>query len=193
MARFNADADLDALSGPHVQRAWFAHIVVPSGEYRYHTGLGPKEIGGYTWHGISDPFGGQLVALSSVEEPRFGQAVAVDAAMSGANKEFLKTMWADRFAIEGAQCDLYFAVFDAETGETLIGLKKLFPGKLTAPRFSFVGAAIRAIYPRIVSIWEGLNFSATRYEWSPAGQRERYPGDKGLDFINSDIIEEFKS
>ena len=186
------DDDLDLLSGLHVQRAWFAAVALPSGLRRLHTGLGPKTIGGQTWDGISAPFGGQLVSVGSIEEPEFGMAPKVDVVMSGANRAFLKTMWDDRHAIEGAACDLYFATFDAETGDVLIGLKHLFPGKISAPKFDITGANIRAIQLTIVSEWEGLNFSDTSAMWSPAGQRARYPGDKGLDFINVDAIEFYK-
>lgn len=188
-----SSADLDALSAPHVRRAWFGEIELPSGTRNLHTGMGRIALGGKDWEGISDPFGGQLVGLNGIEEPSFGQAVAVDVVLSGANKAFLKSMWDDRHAVEGARADLYFAVFDAETGDVLIPLKKLFPGKLTAPRFSFIGSAIRAIMPRIVSVLEGMNFPSVGAMWSPSGQRARYPGDKGLDFINSDIVETYKA
>ncbi|WP_157014900.1 transcriptional regulator [Mesorhizobium xinjiangense] len=184
--------DLDALSGLHIQRAWFAAVDFPSGLRRLHTGLGPKEIGGFTWEGISDPFGGQLVSVGSIEEPDFGQAPKVDVVMSGANKAFLKSMWDDRHAVEGAACDLYFAIFDAETGEALSGLEHMFPGKITAPKFAFTGATIRAIQLSIVSEWEGLNFPATGAMWSPAGQRARYPGDAGLDYINVPATEFYR-
>lgn len=191
MSLFSAD-DLDKLSALHVQRVWLAEVAFPSGTRRLHTGMGPLTIGGYEWQGISDPFGGQLVGLTGVEEPRFGQAVAADAVFSGANKAFLKAIWDDRHAIEGVACDIYFAVIDAETGEVLIEPKLLYPGKLTAPRFQFIGSSIRAMAMRIVSIWEGLNFAVSGSRWSPAGQRQRYPGDKGLDEINQDIIEDYK-
>lgn len=187
-----ADEDLDALSGPHIQRAWFADVVLPSGRRRLHTGMGMVSIGGFEWEGVSDPFGAQLVGFGSIEEPRFGQAPAVDIVMSGANRAFLKSMWDDRHAIEGAPCDMYFATFDAETGDVVIPLRKMFPGKLTAPRFSFVGASIRSISLKVVSIFEGLNFPTTGAMWSPAGQRARYPGDKGLDFMNADLVEDYK-
>jgi hypothetical protein len=188
-----SQADLDALSGPHVQRAWFVEVYLPSGLRRYHTSLGKANIGGKEWDGVSDPFGGAVVGISNVEEPRFGQAPAIDVVFSGASKPFLKSIWDDKASIEGAQADVYFAVIDSETGDVLIDLKKVFPGKLTAPAIKFLGASIRAVMMKIISVWEGLNFATTGSMWSPAGQRERFPGDKGLDFINSDIIEEYKA
>lgn len=185
----NEQADL---SSPHIQRAWFAEVYLPSGLRRLHTGMGPHTIGGRDWEGISDPFGGQLVSVGSIEEPRFGIAASVDVMLSGGNKAFLKSMWSDRHAVEGARCDLFFATFDAETGDVKVALKWMFPGKLTAPRFNIEGLAVRSISMKVVTIFEGLNFPATRAMWSPAGQRARYPGDMGLDFINADIVEEFK-
>lgn len=190
MALFS-EADLEALRGLHVQRAWLAHLTLPSGERRLHTGMGPLTVGGYTWDGVSDPFGGQIVALDGIEEPRFGQAVAVNAVFAGANREFLKSIWDDRHDIEGSACDLYFVTLDPETGSVLVGPKLMIPGKVTAPRFSFKGSSIRAIAKKIVSVWEGLNFAVSGSWWGPAAQRQRYAGDKGLDYISSEIIENY--
>lgn len=192
MTMFTED-DLDKLSGPHIQRAWFAEVDLPSGLRRLHTGMGTQTIGGHEWEGVSDPFGGQLVGVGSIEEPRFGQAPAIDIIMSGANRAFLKSMWDDRHAVEGARCDMHFAVFDAETADVVIPLVKMFPGKLTAPRFNFVGAAIRSISKKVVSIFEGLNFPTSGSMWSPSAQRARFPSDMGLDFMNADIVEEYKA
>lgn len=191
MELFSA-ADLDELSAMHVQRVWCAHFHLPGGDRRLHTGMGRLILGGETWEGVSDPFGGQLVALSSMEEPRFGQAIAVDVIMAGANRAFFKSMWDTRAATEGTSVDLYFAQIDAETGAVRVPLKKVLPGKVTAPRFSSKGASIRAVALKIVGRWEGLNFAVTGAMWSPTGQRQRYPGDKGMDFINSEIVEVYK-
>lgn len=190
---FYSEADLDAISGPHIQRAWFCEVDLPSGLRRLHTGMGPVAIGGHEWEGVSDPFGGQLVGIGSIEEPEFGQASAVDVVISGANRSFLRSMWEDRHAVEGARCDLFVATFDAESGEVVVPLKLWFPGKLTAPKFSIVGANVRFITMKVVSPFEGLNFPETNTMWSPAGQRARFPGDEGLDLINANIIEEYRA
>lgn len=185
--------DLAALGRPHVQRAWFCETELPMGLRRLHTGMGPIEIGGNEWQGVSDPFGGQLIGVGSVEEPEFGQASAVDVVISGANREFLRQMWVDRHDIEGVRADLFVAMFDAESGDPVVPLRRWFPGKLTAPKFSIVGANVRFIGMKIVSPFEGLNFPETGSMWSPAGQRARYPGDAGLDLITGPIIEEYKA
>lgn len=186
------EQDFEALSALYVQMAWFAHVDLPSGERRLHTGMGPIEIGGHEWEGISDPFGGQLVSLGAVEEVYFGQAPAVDVVMSGANRAFLKSIWDDRHAIEGCACDLYFATFDAESGEQIVLFRKMMTGRLTGLRVLLSGPVVRAISLKIASRFEGLNFPAIGAMWSPVGQRQRHAGDLGLDYINADIVEVYK-
>lgn len=183
-------ADIARLSAPHVARAEFADVQFPSGRRRLHTGFGPVTVGGYTWEGLNDPYGGQLVQLGGMQEPRFGRAPAVDAVFAGTNKTFLKQVWDDD--VEGVACDLYWAMFDGETGEVLSDLVLLLKGRLSAPRIAFEGLGVRSIAIRIVGADEGLNFPVPRSDWSPADQRARYPGDKGLDFVGSELIEVYK-
>lgn len=184
--------DFVALSGLYVQMGWFADVDFPSGRRRLHTGMGPVEIGGYEWEGISDPFGGQLVGLGAIEEPYFGQAPVVDVVFSGANKAFFKSIWDDRRALEGCSCDLYFATFDAETGEQIITFRQMMSGRLTGLRLLINGPVIRAVSLKIASEFEGLNYPAVGSMWSPVGQAKRHPGDTGLDYINADIVEVYK-
>lgn len=188
---FSSD-DLAKLSAPHVCRQFFADVEFadPIGRRRLHTGTGPITIGGQTWYGTSDPFGGQLVGLAGVQEARFGQAPAITAVFSGASLTWFKAIWDED--IEGTACTIYFAVFDQETGEVLIDLKRVFDGRLSSPAFEMVGLGIRAATIKVISKDEGIQYPATRYDWSPAGQRSRYPADEGLDLIGSDLIEYYK-
>lgn len=183
-----SEADLDRLAAPHVGRMWFLELDLPSGIHRLHNGTGRKTIGGHEWRGVTDPLGGQLVSMSSVEEPRFGQAVAVDISLSSANLAFFKSFHDVRGDIEGRRADIYFAVFDAETEEVLIGLRKLFPGKITAPKLKWQGIGLRAVSITVESIWAGMNFPFGG-KWNDADQRRRYPGDRGLQFVGVDVSE----
>jgi len=187
-----SDADPDDYEGIHIRRVWLADVHLPTGRRRLHTGGGPLLIDGVEWEGVNDPFGAQLVGLGQVEEPEFGQAPAVDVVISGVNREFLKAIWDMRYEIEGAQCDLYFITFDVETGEPREAMETLFPGKLTGLALQLIGTSVRAISMKVVSPFEGLNFPETRFMWSPAGQRDRYAGDAGMDFIGADDIVTFK-
>lgn len=186
-----SDADLDRLAAPHVARAWFIEMDLPSGTARLHNGTGRVTLGGHEWRGVTDPIGGQLVSLSPVEEPRFGQAVAVTVTLSGANREFFQSVHTTAREMEGRRADLYWAAFDGETGEVLIGLKKLFPGKMTSPTLQWHGIATRTVSLTIESIWSSQNY-AFGGKWTDADQRRRYPGDKGLQYVGVRVSENWE-
>lgn len=190
MAIFTEE-DMEKLKRPHVARAWFLEMDLPIGITRLHNGTGRVTIGGNVWKGVTDPLGTQIVSLSNIEEPRFGQAVAVEVALAGANKEFFKSVHVSAKEIEGRRADLYWAAFDAETEELIIPLKKLFPGKLSAPSLNWSGIGIRTVTVTIESIWSSQNYPFGG-QWNPADQRRRYPGDKGLDFVGVKVMENWK-
>ncbi|WP_226576756.1 transcriptional regulator [Acuticoccus sediminis] len=187
------EADKEKLRAPHIARAWFLDLQLPSGRRRLHTGDSQVTIGGYTWEGVVDPLGGTLVTLSEIQEARFGTAPIVRAVLSGAPVAFLKEVW-DNDA-EGARADLYWAAVDGETGAVLIDLTLLFEGRLTAPRFVWAGPGKSRVHIGIgiESINAALNFPSPNMDWTPAAQRARWPGDRGLDWVGSDIIEEYKA
>lgn len=56
--------EIDALGAPHVVRAWFAMLDLPSDVARLRSGVGRVTVGGFEWRGVSDPIGGRLVALA---------------------------------------------------------------------------------------------------------------------------------
>lgn len=191
MAQFT-EADLDKLSGPHVARLWFAELDLPSGLARLHNGVGRITVGGYEWRGVTDPIVGQLVSIDAVEDPRFGQAASVQIVLSGVNVEFYRSVKADARALEGRRADLYWAAFDPETGEIVIGLKKLFPGKMSAPSLHRQGIGTRTVGLTIESMWQSQNYPFSAFKWSAAGQQARFPGDKGGEFIGVRVSETFK-
>lgn len=179
---------LDLLSRPHVCQNWFAEVEYPSGMQYYHDGWGTITTGGQDWLGVNDPAGSQVVAVGPVRMPKFGQAPFVDIVIAAATKEFFRSYWTQKYSFEGATCNLYYRVVDQETGDELLPLERLFAGKLTAGRMKRTGQHYRTLSFKVVSVMEGLNFPATEGDWSPAGQRARYAVDKGLDFIESEII-----
>ncbi len=190
MAVFS-EADLDRLAAPHVARAWFLAADLPTGMARFHNGVGRVVAGGYEWRGVTDPVGGQLVSLSNIEEPRFGQAVAVQVTLSGANLAFFRSMHDNARDIEGRSADVYWAAFDGETAEVLIEPKRLFRGQFSAPALSWGGIGIRTVSLTIESIWSAQNFPFGG-RWNGADQRKRYAGDLGLDFVGVDVAEVWK-
>ncbi|WP_275790569.1 transcriptional regulator [Pararhizobium gei] len=192
MALLFSDAERKFLRRPHIARAWFFDLDLPDGRWQLHNGVGKKVVGGIEWRGISDPAGRQIVSISSVEDPRFGQAASVAVAISGVNVAFLRQVKDKGREIEGRQADVYWCAFDQETQEVWpYGLKALFPGYLSAASIQWEGVGSRVVSVTIESLWHTQNFPFGG-KWTPAGQRRRFPGDKGFDFVGVKVQEVIK-
>lgn len=194
MPLFSTD-DQAALAGPHVGRAWFADITLPTTSpatrLRLHNGVGTVTLGGYEWRGVTDPIGGRLVSVSEVEDPQYGQAPAVTIGLTGVDLEFLRSIRATARDLEGAPCDMYWCMVDPETGDVLISLKRLFPGTLSAPVITLAGPGRRGIGFTVESIWSAKNFKPGR-RWNSADQQRLYPGDLGLDFMGVQVADNWR-
>jgi hypothetical protein len=190
MTTILSPADYQWLQRPHIARAWFARLDLPSGIAYLHSGVGRVTIDGQDWIGVSDPISGRLVSLSQVEEAAFGQAAAITIVLSGANREFIASVHATAREIEGRPADIYWAAFDGETQQIWAGgLKKLFPrGRMTSATIQWSGIGQRAVSLTIENIWQAQNF-APGGRWTSADQRRRWPGDRGLDYIGVEITE----
>jgi hypothetical protein len=189
MALFSS-TDMDKLSAPHIARAWFAELNLPSGFQRVHNGVGRVTVGGYEWRGVSDPVSGALVSIEAVEDPRFGQAAAVNIVLSGVNATFWKSVKQDARDLEGRSANLYWGAFDQETGENIM-FKKLLPGKMSAPSLHRQGIGVRFVGLTIESFWQAQNYPFGG-RWNGADQRRRYPGDKGLDLVGVEVAEQWQ-
>lgn len=185
-----SQADMNWLSGPHVARVWFLELDLPSGVARYHNGVGEIEVDGKTWLGVSDPVGGQLVAVSEVEYPRFGTAPTVVVTIAAPSVEFFRSVKQQAREIEGRRADVYWAAFDPETEEVALALRRRFPGRASSPKLAR-SSGVRAIRLTIESIWQAQNYPFGGM-WSPAGQRKRFAGDKGMDFVGVKVSENWK-
>lgn len=157
-----------------------------------HSGSGRVEIGGHEWRGVTDPFGQQMLAMSAVEDSRFGQAAKIDVSISGVNVEFLRSVKDTAREIEGRRADVFWCAFDQETVQPWSGgLKKLFPGYMSAPAISWVGVGQRLVKITIESLWQSQNYPFGG-KWSPADLKRRFPGAKGLDYVGVKVQEVIK-
>lgn len=192
MASIFTAAELDLLARPHIARAWFGEFDLPTGLARLHNGVGTVSVGGYDWRGVSDPLTGQLVSVGQIEEPEFGQATAVTLTIAGASREFIRSVHATARQIEGRAAEIYWAAFDQETQQIAIGLKRLFPrGRMTSPSLDWAGINRRVMTLTVENVWSTVNF-APGGKWNGAGQRKRFLGDAGLDFVGVKVQENWQ-
>jgi hypothetical protein len=186
MAAFS-DADRAWLRAPHIARAWFGYFDLPSGAAWLHNGVGRVTVNGQEYRGVTDPVGGQLVHISAVEDPRFGQAAKVDIVIGGVNAAFFGSMKDNARELEGRVARLTWGLFDPETGEMRM-FRTLMPGRMTSPTLHRKGVSERYISLGIESFWQAQNYPFGG-KWTDADQRRRYPGDKGLQFVGQKVHE----
>jgi len=184
-------ADLDRLSGPHVARLWFLEVDMGPSIARFHNGIGRVEAGGHEWIGVTDPIGGQLVGVTAVQNPKFGQAAVITVTIAGANAEFFKRMRTEAASLEGRPARMLWAAYDPESETATIDLKAMFPGKISRPVVQREGVGTRLVTINIEDMWQAQNYPFGG-RWSPADQKRRYPGDKGLDYVGVKVKEVFK-
>ncbi|HEX5940503.1 MAG TPA: transcriptional regulator, partial [Dehalococcoidia bacterium] len=107
--------------------------------------------------------------------------------------DFIRSVKGQARQTEGALADLYWCAFDQETQEVWSGgLKKLFPGYLSAPKRQSQGIGVRTVSFTVETLWQSQNFPFGG-KWSPADQERRYPGDKGLEFVGVKVTEIIKA
>lgn len=187
MAIISTD-DLAYLRGPHVARCWFLELALPDRTVRYHNGVGKITLSALEWTGVTDPVGGQFVAVDAVEDPRFGQAPAVTITLVSPSLTFFQEMKDIARDLEGRVANLFWGAFDPETEQLDIGLRKLFPGRVSAPRLRRTSSGLRAVTVTIESIWQAQNYPSGG-RWSPTGLQQRNAGDRGGEFIGVKVQE----
>lgn len=185
MVDFSA-ADLEKLRSPHVARAWFGEFNLPSGVRRLHSGTERVSVGGQTWEGVADPVSGQMVSISQVQDPRFGEAASVQITIASPTVSFFKSVKDDARTIEGRGADIYWAAFDQETFEVLM-FKRLFPGQMSAPEL-IREFGVRKFRIVVESQWHAFGFSFGG-KWNHSDQQRRYSGDLGMEFVGVEISE----
>lgn len=189
MPRFTQQQMDTILTAPHVARLWFAEVSLPDGLRSYHNGVGRVTAGDHQWIGVTDP-SGQVVAVNTIQNVRFGQASVVTIVIAGANAAFFKYMYDEARAIEGRPARIYMAIFDQETEEPG-PLHLIFDGRLSRPVIHRQGIGVRYVTVNTEDRWQSQNYPFGG-KWSDADQQRRYPGDKGLQYVGVTVKEQFK-
>ncbi len=180
-----------ALRAPHVNRAWFVTLDLPSGLLRMHSGIGRVTVEGAEYVGIANPVGGRLVSVGTIEEARFGAAAAVALAVAGVDVEFFKSVKTAARTMEGRTASVSFGMFDAET-QTIIGpLVPVFPaGIISSPSLQRT-QGVRVVTLTIESIFSARNYMPGG-KWNDAGQKQRFAGDRFFDLLTAKVQELWK-
>lgn len=181
----------EALTAPNVSIGRFLELTLPSGVQRYHNGYGTATVEGEEWTGVSDPFAGQVVSISDIQDPRFGKAPNVEISLAVSSLDFFRSVKEMASEIEGSRAQLYIAAFNAETEKTITGLIRVFDGFLSAPTFTRQGIGTRSITLNVESFWHSQNYPFGG-KWNDAAQQRRFPGDLGFEFSGVQVTETWR-
>lgn len=179
------DAQVAALSRPHVVCTLVARLHLYDGILRVHPGYGTLTVDGEDYLGVTDPGRTRLVGISEIVEPRVGLASAVEITLAGVDAAFLAAIRADYLRMEGRACDLMFVLFDASTQDVIGSPVNLMPGgTMTAPRIKFERPGVREFRFTVESLWSVRNFTPAG-RISDADQKRRSAGDKACRHVGS--------
>jgi hypothetical protein len=162
---------LNALSDDVVEPFFAVELLFDTAPIRMWTGLGEATIDGNTYIGT-----GNLLNISSVEETSEIAVRGATITLSGMNSEVISL--ALQSAYQGRVCNLYFGVV---SGTTYSGLTQIFSGYMDEMNID-EGAEFGTIELKVENKLIDLERARVR-RFSSGYQKTKYPGDKGLDFV----------
>jgi len=144
-----------------------------SSTLRFWTGLGDLSYGGDTYAGA-----GQVIGISDYQEQQNLEARGITFTVSGISSSVLALALAEPY--QGRVCNLYFAAM-TDAGALVADPYLIFSG------FMDVMEIVESGETSVISVSaENKMIILTRPKvrrYTPEDQRQRYPGDKGLDFV----------
>ena len=144
-----------------------------SGPVRVWTGVGEATIDGNTYTGT-----GTLLEVSAVEETAEMAVRGATLTMTGIPSNLLSLALQEPY--QGRKCTVYFGVVD---GSTYSGLTEVFAGYMDEMNID-EGPDFATIEMKVENKLIDLERARTR-RYTSAYQKSVYPGDLGLDFVES--------
>ena len=162
---------LNALDDEVIKPFFAVQFDFDSGPIRVWTGVGEATIDGNTYTGT-----GNLLAISSVEETAEMAVRGATLTMTGIPSELLSLALQEPY--QGRVCTIYFGVID---GNTYSSLTQLFVGYMDEMNLD-EGADFATIEMKVENKLIDLERARVR-RFSSGYQKSKYPGDRGLDFV----------
>jgi len=163
----------NALDDDVVYPFFAIELIFDSGPLRLWTGVGEATIDGDTYVGT-----GNLLSISSIEETTELAVRGATITLSGVPSEVISL--ALQSAYQGRVCNIYFGMVD---GNTYSNLTQIFSGYMDEMNIE-EAPETSAIELKVENKLIDLERSRTR-RYTSAYQKSVYPGDLGLDFVES--------
>lgn len=164
------------LSGRVVRMAWLAFFDFADYPTRLWPGFGDIESGGYTWTGYGD-----LVAIQEVQIPQGFVAAKTTFQLSGVSPDIVREAKGSETLVKGRRAILYLQYFD----EDYAPLGSPWPVNLMVmDQLSFAADGPEKRTITLSCETPFVTRRRPRYSYlTDTDQQQRYPGDRGLEFI----------
>jgi len=163
----------NALDDDVVYPFFAVELIFDSGPLRLWTGVGEATIDGDTYVGT-----GNLLNISSIEETTELAVRGATITLSGVPSEVISL--ALQSAYQGRVCNIYFGMVD---GNTYSNLTQIFSGYMDEMNIEETSET-STIELKVENKLIDLERARTR-RYTSAYQKSVYPGDLGLDFVES--------
>lgn len=163
----------NALDDEVVNPFFAVELLFDSAPIRLWTGTGDATIDGETYIGT-----GNLLNISSVEETSEIAVRGATITLSGMSSEVISLALQSPY--QGRVCNIYFGVVD---GSTYSNLTQIFSGYMDEMNID-EGAEFGTIELKVENKLVDLERARTR-RYTSEYQKSVYPGDKGLEFVES--------
>lgn len=176
MTRGIPSATQAELAQPQLAPVLFVELDFASGFIRMWSGIGPVTWSGETWTG-----GGQLLAVSSIEETKAVEATAASITLSGVPSELVSVAYGD-FS-QGRPARIWLGLLNIATGAILADPVQIFAGRMDTISDTDSGDTA-TIAVSAESNLADLDRLRARY-FTDQDQQRTFEGDRSLRYIPS--------
>lgn len=171
------------LEGVTVRMSYMVMLDFRSGPMRVWTGFGVLHTGGHDWSGL-----GEIGQIDGLEQAINGEAPQTNLILSGVEPEIVRIA-RDQFATEARSRSVQVSLqFHNDTDDrplrTYDQPYPIWQGQMRTAQFEAQADGLR----RITIGCESLFSLRSRPNWAmytDKDQRQRFPGDRGFEFVNS--------
>ncbi len=175
MSRGLSTPNLNASIAEALAPVVFAELQFDSGTVRVHSRLGTFTWGGHDWLGV-----GMFGSVSTVEESSDMSRRTVTYSLSGIPGDLISVVLDEHY--QGNPAKLYLGFLDAQTSILLADPELLDHGRMDVSRISeSETCAVTITAESRFAAWERPQIR----RYTDADQQNRFPGDRGLEFVNA--------
>lgn len=177
MTRDIDSATATASQAEAIHPVLFVHLAFDDGDIRFHSELGDLVFGGNTFTGA-----GRLGGVSSMDEDSELSRTPLTLTLSGIPTDLLAGVLNQHF--QGRTATVYLGYLDLTTRQLVADPAIMYRGRMDTPQVE--RGDTLSITLSVESRFAAWDRPLSR-RYNNADQQSRYPGDKGLEFVEQSV------